>query len=271
MNTRLIYVLFLASLVLASCQLQEPLPEATLTEVVPTKTLALTSTPTEMPATSTPTSTLPPTRTPIPTKTPVPPTPTIAPPTVILDYLENAAVTQIDYLDSSTGWDLWTGKISNGVLEVIGKDWNGLGKKGRISEGEGIIIDFKYEKNSEFELMFDYGEWWTDPYRRFGIYIWGSYPKANLWLGKNGLGFNNLHGNFQPKADTWYTLLMAVDTDGEFLALIWDSTDPTKIFSYHEKAGEKWGGYNWVFKLGANAGTVTFDNFMKIAFDEMKQ
>ena len=144
MNARLICVLFLVSLVLAACQLQEPLPEARLTEVVPTKTSVSTSTPTEIPATSTPTSTLTPTLTPTPTKTPVPPTPTVAPPMVILDYLENVAVAQIDYLDSSAGWDLWTGKISNGVLEVIGKDWNGLAKKGRIAEGEGIIIDFKY-------------------------------------------------------------------------------------------------------------------------------
>ncbi|MEA3350557.1 MAG: hypothetical protein U9Q82_08055 [Chloroflexota bacterium] len=269
MNTRLIFVLFLISFVLVACQLQEPLPEATQTAVVSTETLAPSDTPTEIPATATHTPTL--TSTSTPTKPPIPPTPTVAPPMVLLDYLDNVSVTQTDYFESSMGWDLWTGKISNGVLEIIGKDWNGLAKRRKISEGEGIIIDFKYEKNSEFELMFDYGEWWTDPYRRFGIYIWGSYPKANLWLGKNGLGFNNLHGNFQPKADTWYTLLMAVDSDGEFLSLIWDPTDPTQIFSYHEKAGEKWAGYSWVFKLGANAGTITFDNFMKITFDEMKQ
>ena len=62
-------------------------------------------------------------------------------------------------------------------------------------------------------------------------------PKANLWLGQNGLGFNNLHGNFQLKPDTWYSLLMAVDEGGEFLSVIWDPQDTTHFFSYHETAG----------------------------------
>lgn len=211
-----------------------------------------------------------PTLAPTSTKTPVPPTPTIAPPLVILDHLDGVVVTQIDNFESSSGWDLWAGKISNGVLEIIGKDWNGLAKKGLFSEGEGIIVNFKYEKKSDFELMFDHGEWWTDPYRRFGIYISSGYPKANLWLGKNGLGFNNLIGNFQLKTDTWYTLLMAVDSDGEFLALIWDPADTSHTFSYHEKAGEKWAGYNWDFRIGADAGTIVFDDFMTITFDGMK-
>ena len=270
MNTRYFFILIIISVVLAACQTQEPIPEATTVVVVPTNTSTSTSTPTEIPPTPTASSTLTPTLTRTFTRTPLPPTPTIDPPVVILDYLENAVVTQIDYMESSARWDLWAGKVSNGVLEVIGKDWNGLSKKGSIMEGEGIIIDFKFDKDAQFEMFLDRGDWYTDAYRRFGIYIYRNYPKANLWLGKQGLGFNNLYGNFQPTVDHWYTLLMVVDTNGEFLALIWDPEDQSKIFSYNENLGEKWAGYKWIFKIGANAGTATFDNCMEIAFDEIK-
>ena len=246
------------TIVLSGCSSNANIPLATETPI-PTLTPTYTPEPTNT-STVTPTS----------TNTPVPPTPTVSPPLILLDYLDGVAVTQVDTFESSSGWDLFAGNISNGSLEIIGNDWNGLAKQGLFSEKEGILINFNYEQGSEFELMFDYGEWWTDPYRRFGVYFSSGYPRANLWLGKNGLGFNSLQGNFQPKADTWYTLLMAVDSEGEFLALIWDPTDASRMFSYHEKAGEKWAGYKWDFRIGANVGKIVFDDFMKITFDRIK-
>ena len=204
-----------------------------------------------------------------PTKTLIPPTPTIAPPIIILDYLDDVVVSQTDNFDSSKGWDLWAGKISNGVLEIQGKDWNGLGRKGSFPEGTGIVINFKYEKGSEFEMYYDYGEWQTDAYRRFGIYYWSAYPKANLWLGKRGLGFNSLHGNLKSNSETWYTLLMVTDADGEFLAVIWDPENPGRTAIYHEK-NEKWAGYKWNLRIGANKGAIVFDDFMKISFSGIR-
>ncbi|HID72687.1 TPA: response regulator, partial [Candidatus Micrarchaeota archaeon] len=141
--------------------------------------------PTEAP-TKEPTSTSTEVPTEVPTETPVPPTPTVAPPPILLDYLDGAVVTSVDSLDTRTGWELYAGSISDGYLELIGNDWNGLMKRGSIAEGEGTIINFKYEKGSVFEVYYDYGQWYTDPYRRFGIYILSGFPAANLYLGKNG-------------------------------------------------------------------------------------
>jgi len=257
-----------------------PEPTGTLTKTLePTQTYTPTSEPTRTysptprptrTSTRTPKPTITSTFTPTFTKTPIPATPTMVPPAIVLNYMDGIVITKLDNFDSGRNWDLWVGSVSGGELKITGNNWNGLAKKGKISEGKGIIIDFKFEKNSEFELMFDYGKWATDPYRRFGIYFYSSYPRSNLWLGKNGLGFNNLHGNFQPKADTWYSLCMAVSEGGEFLALIWDPSDPTQIFSYNEKAGEKWASRSWDFRIGANEGIIVFDNFMEFKFDEMK-
>lgn len=226
---------------------------------------------TEIPA---PTSTQTPkptaTNTPKPTQTPIPPTPTVAPPSMLLEYLDDVVVTNTDDFSSNTGWDLWAGKIFGGMLEIEGKDWNGLGKKGKFPEGTGIVINFKYDKDAEFEVYYDYGAWQTDAYRRFGIYYWNGSPKANLWLGSRGLGFNNLHGNLKARSDTWYTLLMATDIDGEFLAVIWNPENPERTAIYHEK-NEKWAGYDWDLRIGANKGTIVFDDFMEIEFSAIKQ
>jgi hypothetical protein len=212
---------------------------------------------------------LPPTETPVPTAT-ITPTPTVAPPEVVLEYLDGVVVTRVDTFDSDSRWGLGGGEIADGRLELVGNDWNGLVNQGLFLEGEGTIISFNYGNNPEFEIFYDFGQWWTDAYRRFGIYVYSGYPKANLWLGKNGLGYNNLQGNFQPKADTWYKLLMAVDVDGEFLAVIWDPADPSQRISYHEKAGENWADYRWHFRIGANAGTILFDDFIEIDFTDIK-
>jgi|APSaa5957512622_1039677.scaffolds.fasta_scaffold06328_5 hypothetical protein len=249
--SKILFFILLATIILAGCNGQTIAP----TEM-PAPTLTYTPEPT-------------PTITPTPTKTPIPPTPTVEPPSVLQDYLEDVVVMSTDDFSSSEGWDLWSGKISDGVLEVEGDKWQGLGKKGTFPEGTGILLNFKYEKDSVFEIYYDYGEWQTDEYRRFGIYYWETYPRANLWLGKKGLGFNSLTGNLKPNSETWYTLLMVTDKDGEFLAVIWDNESPGRTAVYHEK-NEKWADYIWNLRIGVNKGAIIFDDFMEIKFSGIK-
>jgi hypothetical protein len=154
------------------------------------------------------------------------------------------------------------------VLQIEGhNDWNGLIRKGSTLDGTGVILSFKYSRDPEFEMFFDHGEWDTDPYRRFGVYIL-SYPRTNLWQGKNGW-WRNLQGNFQPQPDTWYSMLMAIGENGEFLAVIWDPLDPGRTITYHEEIGGDWSGLTWTFKIGANVGTAQFDDFIRFSFTDI--
>ncbi len=244
----LLVILVVFSWILSACQ-PAPIP--------PTATLV------------SPTNTPLPTNTPKPTSTPIPPTPTIVPPAVLTEYLENAHIAKVDTFENANGWDLYAGKVTNGVLEVIGKDWNGLVRKGEFQEGDGILVNFKYTKGSEFELLFDKGEWYTDPYKRFGIYLAVDYAESNLWDGKNGLGFNYLRGNFYLAPDTWYSLLMALGKDGDFFAIVWDPSNPDKIINDRRKI-EDWKGITWTFRIGANEGTILFDDLMEVKFDTIK-
>lgn len=247
-NKNLFLVIIAGILILSACQPAQIPPTAT---IVP------------------PTNTPIPTNTPKPTSTPIPPTPTLIPPAALAEYLENPRIVKVDSFDNSNSWELYVGKVTNGVLEIVGNDWNGIVREGTFQEGDGILINFKYTKGSEFELLFDKGEWWTDPYKRFGVYLAVDYAESNLWDGKKGLGFNYLRGNFYLTPDTWYSLLMTIGKDGDFFALVYDPSNPEKIIKDRRKI-EGWKGINWTFKLGANEGTILFDDLMEIEFDNIK-
>lgn len=246
----LLVILVVFSWIFSACQPAQISPTATATIVPPTNTLV-------------------PTNTPKPTSTPIPPTPTVAPPAILTEYLENVRITKVDTFDNGNDWELWTGKVSDGVLEIVGNDWNAVSRKRVFLEGDGILVNFKYTKGAEFELLFEKGEWWTDPYRRFGVYLVTDYAQSNLWEGQKALGFNYLRGNFYLVPDTWYSLLMALGKDGEFFAIVWDPTNPEKFISDRRKI-EEWSGITWRFNMGANKGTILFDDFMEIEFDNLR-
>lgn len=256
-------VCLVVAITITACQASTPAPVPT--EIpLPTETTAPTSTPM-------------PTDTPVPTATAIPPTPTVAPPTVLLDLLTNVQVIKTDSFDNLNNWDTWnpgTGKISNGMFELQGQaGWiSGLVFKQKLSDGYGVVLKYKTAKNADFqsEYVFATGEFQTDSLRQFGVYN-GKRPKADLYQGKNGIGFNNLHGNFSLKADTWYNLLMAVGKNGEFLAVIWNPDDPSQQLIYHETIGEKWTGLSWEFQAKANIGeTMYIDDFLLFTFSEIK-
>ncbi len=80
----------------------------------------------------------------------------------------------------------------------------------------------------------------------------------------------NLSGNFYPIPDTTYSLLMALLPDGEFLGVIWDPSTPTNTIFYRENIGKNWANLTWRFAIGADKGTILFDNYREITFDSVK-
>jgi len=231
---------------------------------------------TPVPPTSTPlplpTDTPIPTKTPVPTKTPIPPTATIQPPDKSLEFLNNVQVVYIDTFDDSSrgGWGFDAGKVKDGVLEVIGKNWNGLVRDRDFKDNQGIVVDFTYTEGSVFEMLMDTGEWSTDPYKRFGVYVENNAPKINVWVKQNFLGGSYMSGNLKPKPDITYTVLMVLLPDGGFLCTVWDPSDPSKSLYYREGVGKNWSNLTWKFRIGADSGTILFDNYREITFDSVK-
>jgi hypothetical protein len=129
-------------------------------------------------------------------------------------------------------------------------------------------MDFSFSDKSVFEVYFDIGEWNTNSYHRFGIYVADNAALANLWSGSNLIS-GRLIGNFSLEPDTQYSLAIMIGNDGELMAVIWDVADPTKIISTHEQVGTSWVGHTWKFAVGANLGQVVFDNLRIVSFDEI--
>jgi hypothetical protein len=119
-------------------------------------------------------------------------------------------------------------------------------------------------------MIMDNGEFKTDPYKRFGILIYYNYPKVDMWNGQNWLGGAILSGNFVPKPDTAYSLLLAILPEGDFLGVIWNPSNPSQTFLYREKIGKAWSDLAWTFSLGANNGKILFDTYRAIKFDSAK-
>ena len=235
---------------------------------------AATDTPT---ARTTPVPTFTSTEMPKPTKTPIPPTPTVEPPFVIVDYLNDVRVIKTHAFDNMDGWGTWnsgTGYVSDGVFTLIGQKnfSSGLYYSQNFGAGYGVSLKFKTTKNTNWQSGFVVmsGNWDTDSFRSIGVYN-GKRPKVNLFQGKIGLSGGNLGGNFSPKADTWYNLLLAVGRNENYLVVIWDPEDPTKQLVYRDKLGEKWAGLQSQFTAQANVGeTVYIDDFLFLTFTDFK-
>ncbi len=211
------------------------------------------------------------TATPKSTPTPITLTPTVVPPAVLTKYLENAHVVTVDTFDNRAGWNAGY-EISNGVLQLVGEGgnvWYGVAHNSVFREGEGVVIDFKFTPDENFEMYFDNGMWHTNPYKRFGVYVGQGHSYANLIIGKEGRGFGHIPGDLYLSPDTWYSLFMVIGKEGDFLALIWDPSNPDRSLRYREVI-KNWKGLNWRFHIQVNEGTITFDDFFQIEFDNIK-
>lgn len=195
----------------------------------------------------------------------------IPPPDKSMEYLNGVRLTYIESFDgpSVSGWWSETAKIKDGVYEILGKNWNGIFRDKLFNEGSGVIVDFTYTQGSVFNMFLESGDWDTDPYKRFGVQVEAG-TKMDMMAGKKWFGGTNLAGNFIPRPNTTYSLMLALLPEGEFLSVIWDPTNPSKTIYHHEKIGETWSKLDWHFNIGANSGTITFDNYREIKFDGMK-
>jgi hypothetical protein len=201
------------------------------------------------------------------------PTTSIAAPDRLSEYLNNVEVLYIDTFDDplGAGWNIYAGAIENGVMEIVSdQDWIGASSSNEFGEYEGIVIDFNYSANSLFEIYMDRGQWDTDQYRRFGVYVGGGQAGTNVYAGKTDRGGAGLSGNLTLQPTTTYKLLIAILPNSEFLEAIWDPSNSSETLFYREKFDESWAGLTWSLWIGVNQGTIQLDNFHEISFSGAK-
>lgn len=216
-----------------------------------------------------------PSRTPAPSPT-VTPLVELSPPVQVV--LSDIVVEFHDELEvtSRNRWDYYPSssyvEFSEGQVQLIGKSYweTSLSPRRQISAGEAILVLFKYDPNSEFELYIDDGQWQATNYRRWGVYA-GNFFETNIFSGASGIGFNSLGGALTLSSGTWYYLLLAVDEEADFLALVWDHDNPSRQTEYRRKFDDTWTGRSWEFQIGVNKGSVYIDSFTHLSFSGLNE
>ncbi len=188
------------------------------------------------------------------------------------EYLEDVQILEADTFDESLDnqWNVSNGALDNGALKMTGtNNYDGVSWKREFRAGEGVVIDFNYSEGAIFELFMDYGQYDTDAYKRFGIYIADNLVAVNERGGGNTDGGGFL-GDLTLATDTTYSLFIAILPNAEFMQVIWDPADPSKTLFYREKLDPTWLDTNWTFYLQAGGGTILFDNFKELNFSGAK-
>lgn len=182
-------------------------------------------------------------------------------------YFSNVTVLDSDSFEKDSGkWELSAaGGIADGKLLLLAKEWYPFVYSRPISDRQGISIEFSYSNDANFEFVFNNGDWGTDQYKRFGVYINNGVVNPNN--PPNNIGSDGIAGGFLLKPDTTYLMMMAVLPGGEFLAVIRYPADPAGVLEYRKTAGAVWSGCEWVFSIGGDNGEIWFDNFTAFAFD----
>ena len=193
-------------------------------------------------------------------------------------YLNDVEVLKVDNFDNLNNWTPWSplsGTVSNGMFNLQGGKLNGLTFKGSLGEGSAALIEYKTLNNTNYGSQFvvTTGAWQTDSFRQIGIFG-GPRPKASLYQGSstNTIAGNNLLcSKLTLQKDTWYSLLVAIAKDADFLSVISDPENPAKQCVYHEKMGTKWTGLQFQFQAIAEPGeNLELRNFALLSFSSLK-
>lgn len=206
------------------------------------------------------------------TDTSIPADSNIQAPDILSQFLNDVQILNVDTFDdpSGDGWDVQSGQIENGTMEIIGNDnWDGAWHDHEFYAGEGILVDFSYSSGSTFTIHMDYGAMETDSYRRFGVFFENNSPSVDVYEGTE-YRWGESSGNLVFESDKTYTLLIAILSNGEFLEVAWDPSDPSSTFEYSKSFGASYADHPWKFWIQSPKGSIVFDNFSEIEFSGAK-
>ena len=165
------------------------------------------------------------------------------------------------------GWDL-NGPISieNGQMILHGNTDAYFGHE--LAEGQSVLIRFKYTEGSSFALNIHNEEIWDGPtFRKFGIYDGNPFFIVVFEGGDNYLDTSTWQsGNLIPQPDHWYFLMITIGGNSEFFLRVWDMADPNQYVEIRHKMDNSWVCPKWHFRMGANTGEVTIEEYQELIY-----
>lgn len=233
---------------------QTPAATTVATEVVaPTDSLAPVATSTEQP-------------------TSIPATEAPVPDAMLSQFFTDYQVVSNNTFDdpSGNGWNVQSGKIENGIMEIIGNDNNdGAWFAQEIQESNAILLDFNFVEQSTFLVYINYGSYGTAQFRRFGMFVENGSPITDIYEGDQYI-WKGFTGDLAVKAGKPYRIMLAILPQGELLEVVWDPENPGNTLEYRNQYDNTWSGLPWTLVIQASKGTVQFDNFQVVRFSGVK-
>ncbi len=210
-------------------------------------------------------------------QTPLPSPQPAAIPAYLSETLSGVMVSRSERFDGACSLSQWssrwkTERLTNGVLEIEGEEpWKAYAFRHReFARGEGVLLRFQYAKASEFEIYLDNAGWSTDRYRRFGINFRADAVQSVIWQSSTDVHGENLNGNLSVRPDAWFSLLLAIDKQGEVLVRSWDLADPSHSMKFQQPMGTPWTEMPWVLRVGVNMGKVLIGDMLELSFDSIR-
>jgi len=225
--------------------------------------------------------TTPPTLTgaPIPTKTQTPaptgtsePTATFTPtPIPTSAFLPGEVVSfwnEFDNTDPLRGdWVLSpNARVENGMLVIEhSDDWSGVYGNAHLSDGQVILIKFRFEVWSDLHFAVETGEYETDTYRS-----WGVGAESNIFSPAYSEGTVEYADSFAVEdleldPGKWYVLMLVIGGKEPFLARIWEYGNIDKSFNLQLEMDETWQGKQWLpLFLAGPQGKIEIERYEEL-------
>lgn len=191
---------------------------------------------------------------------------------ILSEYLTDVEITHTDTFDnpSGVGWEFQNGEVKDGMLQIpTNPNYYGAGPTRSFKAGEGVVIDFVYPVNADFEMYYESGDYASSDYKRYGIFVGTDVIYVNARDGKNIIG-HDFSGDLNLQPGTNYSVLIAILPNAEFLEVVWETDDASHQIVARETMDSSWSNTEMNFYVGAGQGSVTLDNYREIQFSGAK-
>ncbi|MCJ7626116.1 MAG: amidohydrolase family protein [Anaerolineaceae bacterium] len=184
-------------------------------------------------------------------------------PPKVLEFLTRAEVLSYDDMSSfeENSWAYTKDDVtvSNGSVTITqsGDLYAYVNHAHSFSNGESILMLFKFSEMAEFEMQMERGQWDTDAFFRWGLYKTEDLG-TNIFNRGAGLDQQSFYGTLTFVPDRWYYILSVVGED-RGIQYIWEKDNPQNQGYFPLAFESDWVDQEWLFVFQIFVGEIEVD------------
>ena len=165
-------------------------------------------------------------------------------------------------------WGLASGTVTtNGILNLQGQNWEANSRPAILGDHQGVLLEFRCSSSAQTELFLQSGNWNTLGMRRWGVYCnsTSDYITSDVYQDTSISLPQAWNGDLVVKPGSWLALLLEVGGSNDFIARIWEPSNPDQYLEMRNVFGKDWSNLKWSFMAGVNQGELDIANYKEIA------